>query len=281
MQQFMEKVSADIQQAVDFIKQQIKFTTPYTVGIILGSGLGELANTVENPQFVPYNTIPGFPVSTAPGHVGRFVFGTLSGVRVIAMQGRVHMYEGYEPSVVTIPVRVMRLLGCSKLLVTNACGAVNLSYRRQDLMLISDHINFTGKSPLAGPNLSLFGPRFPDMGAIYTPRLRQVAKDAAAKLGLSECIKEGVYACMPGPMYETPAEIKMLRILGVDAVGMSTVMESIVARHCGMETLGISCVCNMAAGIVNEVLTEEDVLKEGAKRSASFMALVREILPNM
>ncbi|KAH3760783.1 purine-nucleoside phosphorylase [Pelomyxa schiedti] len=301
MQEVIQRSAADIIRAAEHIKATIHFTEPYPVGIILGSGLGDLALEVDTSTggIIPYSSIPGFPVSTAPGHAGKLVLGTLCGVRVVSpghagklvlgtlcgvrvvcMQGRVHLYEGYEPSTVAMPTRVMKHLGVRVLIVTNACGAVNTSYKRGDLMMLSDHINMTGKNPLVGPNINEYGPRFPDMGTTYTPRLQQVVRTAAAALGLQDVLKSGVYMCMLGPTYETPAEIRMARILGADTVGMSTVTEAIAARHCGMEVLGIACVCNMAAGICNEVLTEEDVLIEAKKRGASFQGLIKEVNTN-
>ena len=208
------------------------------IAVILGSGLGGYAEALENPTFLAYQDIPGFPVSTAPGHAGRWCAGTLHGKRVCMMQGRFHAYEGYDLREVTLPVRVMKRLGVKTLIVTNASGGVNTSFTPGDLMLMTDFINLSGKNPLTGPNLDEFGPRFPDMSHAYDVRLQKLTRDVAAKLGIA--LREGVYCWMNGPTYESPAEIRMARILGGDAVGMSTVPETIVARHSGMDVLGLS-----------------------------------------
>lgn len=247
--------------------------------MILGSGLGFLADELEQPIVVPYGEIPHFKPSTAPGHKGQFVFGYLEGKPVAVMQGRMHYYEGYSFQEVTYPVRVLRLLGAETLIVTNAAGCVNRDWSAGTLMLISDHIKLCLESPLRGENLPQFGPRFPDASAVYTPAYRDVARKAARELGID--LKEGVYCYLPGPQYETPAEIRAVRILGADAVGMSTVPEAIVARHCGMRILGLSLLTNMAAGILDQPLSEEEVLKAAAAASDSFSQLVRRCLSQL
>ncbi|MDI3257300.1 MAG: purine-nucleoside phosphorylase [Kyrpidia sp.] len=246
------------------------------VALILGSGLGELAETFEDIRAVPYEEIPEFPVSTVIGHAGRLVFGRLSGVPVVAMQGRFHLYEGYTAEQVAFPVRVFRLLGADVLIVTNASGGVHRGFQPGDLMLIRDHLNLTGKNPLVGPNDEELGPRFPDMSAAYDRELLALARRVGRDLGIP--LREGVYAGLLGPTFETPAEIRMLRILGADAVGMSTVAEVIAARHAGMRVLGISCITNMAAGILNQPLSHEEVIETGQRIGNTFGRLVGEIV---
>lgn len=266
-----------IQNAADFLKE--KYSNTPKIGLILGSGLGVLADEIENPVKIPYNEIPDFPISTVEGHAGQLVFGILKGVEVIAMQGRFHFYEGYGMDKVTFPVRVMKELGVDMLIVTNAAGGVNESFEAGDLMIISDHINFTGANPLIGPNDSKFGPRFPDMSEAYTKELRNAAKEIAARLNIN--IKEGVYFGFSGPVYETPAEIRMVRTLGGDAVGMSTVPEVIVARHGGMKVLGISCITNMAAGILDQPLSHEEVIETTERVKANFLLYIKEIVKSI
>jgi len=249
------------------------------IGLILGSGLGVLGDELEDAVTIPYEDIPHFPVSTVEGHAGELLIGTLKGRNVILMRGRFHMYEGYEPERTALPVRVMKALGVSTLLVTNAAGGINLDFAAGNLMLISDHINLTGKNPLVGPNDNALGVRFPDMSSAYSPRLRGIAKETAAELGFS--VQEGVYAGLLGPNYETPAEIRMLRALGADAVGMSTVSEVIVARHSGIEVLGISCISNMAAGILDQPLSHEEVMETTELVKEQFLSLVLTIIPKM
>lgn len=263
-----------IQTAAAFIKGKLQQQPK--IGLILGSGLGVLADDISNPVSIPYNEIPGFPVSTVEGHAGQLVCGKLSGVEVIAMQGRFHYYEGYSMEKVTFPVRVMKEIGVDKLIVTNAAGGVNESFTPGDLMIITDHINNMGTNPLIGPNDSQFGVRFPDMSTAYSKELRKIAKTAAEKLAIN--VKEGVYVGNPGPVYETPAEIRMVRTMGGDAVGMSTVPEVIVARHAGMNVLGISCISNMAAGILDQPLSHDEVMETTEKVKSSFLSLVNEIV---
>ena len=246
------------------------------VAMVLGSGLGSLGDQVEDPIFVDYRDIPHFKCSTAPGHRGRLVFGTLEGRRAAVMQGRMHHYEGWSYEEVSYAVRVLRLLGCGTLVVTNAAGCVNTDWSAGDLMLITDQIKLFSESPLRGENLPAFGPRFPDASHLYTPRLQEIARRAAQALDIP--LREGVYFYCYGPQYETPAEVRAARILGADAVGMSTAPEVIVAGHCGMEVLGITLLSNMAAGILDQPLTEEEVLQAGEAAREKFSGLIRACL---
>ncbi|MEH7124378.1 purine-nucleoside phosphorylase [Bacillus sp. JJ1532] len=266
-----------IQQAAQFLKG--KYKQQPLIGLILGSGLGVLGDEVEDALKIPYNEIPNFPVSTVEGHAGNLVFGLLNGVPVAVMQGRFHYYEGYSFDKVTFPVRVMKELGIKQLIVTNAAGGVNETYSPGDLMLISDHINNMGNNPLIGPNDSQMGVRFPDMSEAYSKELRMLARKMAEKLNLS--IQEGVYVGNTGPTYETPAEVRMLRTMGGDAVGMSTVPEVIVARHAGLKVLGISCISNMAAGILDQPLNHEEVIETTEKVKTHFLQYVKEIVAEM
>ena len=243
------------------------------VGVVLGSGWGLFADALEGAARVPYREVPGFPESGVIGHAGEWVFGTLGGVGVAAMSGRFHPYEGHDPRAVTLPIRVMKALGIEALILTNAAGGVNERYAVGDLMLISDHINLAGQNPLTGPNIDTLGVRFPDMTAAYDPEYRELAKGIARKLGFY--VREGVYAQMSGPSFETPAEIRMLRFLGADAVGMSTVPEAIVAAHAGLRVLGISCITNMAAGISGDSLSHVDVIETGRKAADRIVSLLK------
>jgi purine-nucleoside phosphorylase len=267
----------NIQKSTQFLQGKVDIKPE--IGLILGSGLGVLVEEIENQVCIPYNEIPEFPVSTVEGHAGQLVFGTIKGVPVVAMQGRFHFYEGYDMNKVTFPVRVMKELGVEKMVVTNAAGGVNTDFVPGDLMLITDHINFMGTNPLIGPNDNEMGVRFPDMSEAYTKQLGEVAKGVANKLGLD--LKEGVYFGVTGPSYETPAEIRMIRAIGGDAVGMSTVPEVIIARHAGMKVLGISCITNMAAGILDQPLNHEEVIETTEKVKANFLSLVKEIVSEM
>lgn len=244
--------------------------------LILGSGLGSLGDEVEDPVIVPYGQVPHMKRSTAPDHRGRFVFGCLAGRRVAVMQGRLHTYEGWSFADVSYPVRALRLLGAETLVVTNAAGAVNAGFCAGDIMMITDHIKLFGVSPLCGPNLDEFGPRFPDVSHIYTPALQEAARRAAAELGLT--LRQGVYMYFPGPQFETPAEVRMARLLGADAVGMSTVPEAITAAHCGMKVLGFTLCTNMAAGVLDRPLSGEEVLAAAEEAGPRFRALVRACL---
>jgi len=249
------------------------------IGVILGSGLGEYADALDDAVSLPYESIPNFPVSTVPGHAGRFVLGTLHGKRVIMMQGRFHYYEGYSMKDIALPVRVMQKIGVRTLIVTNACGGVNLEYNPGDLMVISDVFSLTADNPLIGRNLDEFGPRFPDMTCIFDKELRALAHECAGRLGMR--LHEGVYLQFTGPAYETPAEIRMARILGADAVGMSTVPEVIAARHGGMRVLGISCITNMAAGILDQPLNHEEVTETANRVKDQFKALLDSVIEGM
>ncbi|SFM01919.1 purine-nucleoside phosphorylase [Gracilibacillus orientalis] len=260
--------------ATTYLKDQIK--SQPKIGLILGSGLGMLADEIENPTKIKYEDIPGFPVSTVEGHAGQLVIGNLQGIDVIAMQGRFHYYEGYGLDAVTFPVRVMKELGIDKLLVTNAAGGVNRSLEPGNLMLITDHINNTGQNPLIGENISEHGVRFPDMSTAYDRELQQVAKQAAEQLNIT--LKEGVYVWNTGPSYETPAEIRMLDTIGGDAVGMSTVPEVTVARHAGIKCVGVSCISNMAAGILDQPLTHDEVIETTEKVRESFLQFVKQLI---
>jgi len=266
--------SALIQKSADYIKE--KFSKTPTVGLILGSGLGVLADEIEEAVQIPYEEIPEFPVSTVEGHAGQLVLGTINDVTVVAMQGRFHYYEGYSLEKVTFPVRVMKALGVETVIVTNAAGGVNESFNPGDLMIISDHINNLGDNPLIGKNDGDLGVRFPDMSEAYSKNLRELAKKTAAKLDIA--VQEGVYVANSGPCYETPAEIRFLRAVGADAVGMSTVPEVIVARHSSMNVLGISCISNMAAGILDQPLNHEEVMETTEKVKTQFLSLVKAII---
>ena len=271
----MQYTFAQYQESADFIRAKIGSFAP-KVAMVLGSGLGFLGDEVEDPICVSYRDIPHFKASTAPGHKGRLVFGTLRGRNVAVMQGRMHHYEGYSYEEVGYAVRVLRLLGCDTLIVTNAAGCVNTSWQAGDLMLITDHIKMFSESPLRGENLPEFGVRFPDASHLYTPRLRELARQTAQELGIP--LREGVYFYCYGPQYETPAEVRAARILGGDAVGMSTAPEVIVAGHCGMEVLGLTLLSNMAAGILDQPLSEQEVLEAGEAAKEKFSGLIRACL---
>lgn len=249
------------------------------IGVILGSGLGDYAEALEDAVKLPYSEIPGFPRSTVAGHAGMWCCGTLYGKRVVMMQGRFHYYEGYGMKDVTLPVRVMQKIGVKTLIVTNAAGGVNLGYHPGELMVIGDIFSMTAQNPLIGPNLDAFGPRFPDMSCAFDKELRALAHECANEQGFA--LREGVYAQMTGPTYETPAEIRMLRTLGADAVGMSTVPEVIVARHGGMRVLGISCITNMAAGILDQPLNHAEVTETANHVKGQFRNLLDRIIEKM
>ena len=258
-------------ESAEYVKKCLNGFVP-KAAMILGSGLGYLGDIVESPISVSYGDIPYFKASTAPGHKGRFVFGMLEGKAVAVMQGRMHHYEGYSYEETAYAVRVLRLLGCETLIVTNAAGCVRTDWKAGELMLISDHIKMFSESPLRGENLPEFGVRFPDASKLYTPRLRSLARETAEELGIA--LREGVYFYCYGPQYETPAEVRAARILGGDAVGMSTAPEVIVAGHCGMEVLGFTLLSNMAAGILDQPLSEEEVLEAGKAARECFSRLV-------
>ena len=246
------------------------------IALVLGSGLGSFADDFEETVAIPYEEIPGFVRSTAQGHAGRLVIGKIEGVPVLAMQGRVHYYEGYSLEEVTFPVRTFGLLGVKTLVLTNAAGGINVQLSQGALMVISDHVNLMGVNPLRGPNDERFGPRFPDMSAVYSPELQELVVDEAKAIGVE--VRRGIYGGLSGPSYETPAEIHLLRTLGADAVGMSTVPEAIVARHMGLEVLGISCITNMAAGISDEPINHEEVMATGDRVRETFAELLRRVI---
>jgi purine-nucleoside phosphorylase len=249
------------------------------IGLVLGSGLGGFADSLTDAARIPYAEIPAFPRSTAIGHAGQLVIGKSGSVPVAAMQGRVHLYEGYSPQQVAFPMRVFGRLGIRAVILTNAAGGINLNYQQGALVLIRDHINLQGTNPLVGPNDDRFGVRFPDMTHAYAKDYRALAKEEAGKLGMT--LHEGVYAALLGPSYETPAEINYLRIIGADLVGMSTAFEVIAARHMGIKVLAISCVTNMAAGILDQPLSHQEVMETGERVKTSFEALLRAVLPRL
>ncbi len=249
------------------------------IALVLGSGLGAFADELQDATRIPYEKIPGFPRSTAIGHAGRMVIGKIENIAVAAMQGRVHFYEGYTAQQVAFPMRVLGRLGIRSAILTNAAGGINLQFTQGALVVISDHLNLQGINPLIGPNDERFGPRFPDMTQAYSKPYREIALAAAKKLGINA--PEGVYAALAGPNYETPAEIRYLRTIGADLVGMSTVPETLAARHMGIRVLGISCVTNMAAGILDQVLDHKEVLETGERVKGQFIALLRAVLPRI
>jgi purine-nucleoside phosphorylase len=246
------------------------------IALVLGSGLGSFADDFEESVAIPYEEIPGFVRSTAQGHAGRLVIGKIDSVPVLAMQGRVHYYEGYSLEEVTFPVRTFGLLGVKTLVLTNAAGGINVQLAQGALMVISDHVNLMGVNPLRGPNDERFGPRFPDMSAVYSPELQELVIEEAKAIGIE--VRRGIYGGLSGPSYETPAEIHLLRTLGADAVGMSTVPEAIVARHMGVEVLGISCITNMAAGISDEPINHEEVMATGDRVRETFAELLQRVI---
>lgn len=246
------------------------------IAIILGSGLGPLTSQVQIDVQIPYKSIPHFPVSTAPGHIGRLIFGKLEGKDVILLDGRFHFYEGYDGQDIAIVLRTLKVLGINYLIQTNAAGGINKDFKPGDLMLITDHINYSGTNPLIGKNNSDFGPRFPDMSEPYDKKLQQIARDAAQEEGIE--LKEGVYIWFMGPSYETPAEVRMARIFGADAVGMSTVPETILAVHAGLKVLAISVISNLAAGVSESKLDENEVLVTANAKRHAFADFVRKII---
>jgi purine-nucleoside phosphorylase len=249
------------------------------VALVLGSGLGAFADELEGAEAIPYEEIPGFARPTVEGHAGRLVVGKVGGVVVAAMQGRFHFYEGYKLEEVTFPVRVLALLGASSLVLTNAAGGLNNSFEQGSLVVISDHLNLMGTNPLLGPNDPRFGPRFPDMTDVYDREYQDAAITEAHAMGLE--LRRGIYAALSGPSYETPAEIRMLRLLGADAVGMSTVPEAIVARQMGLRVLGISCITNMAAGVLDKPINHEEVIETGERVRETFAELLRRVIPKL
>jgi purine-nucleoside phosphorylase len=249
------------------------------IAVVLGSGLGAFADDLTTSTRLPYDKISGFPKPTVEGHLGQFVIGKAGEIPVVAMQGRVHSYEGYSVKEVVYPMRVLRQMGIQAAILTNAAGAVNLSFQQGALVVIRDHLSLNGINPLIGPNEDRFGPRFPDMSQAYCPKYRQIAIEEGKKLGVD--VREGVYAGLSGPSFETPAEIRYLRTMGADMVGMSTVPEVIVARHMSIRVLGISCVTNMAAGILDQPLSHAEVMETGERVKAQFVALLRSVIPRI
>lgn len=263
--------------AAKFIRSKTKLRPQ--IAVVLGSGLGAFADELESATRIPYARIPNFPRSTAVGHAGQLVIGKSSGIAVAAMQGRVHLYEGYSPGEVVFPMRVISRLGIRAIILTNAAGGINTHFKQGALVILRDHINLMGANPLTGPNDDRLGSRFPDMTEAYCKSFRSAALEEARRLSIE--VHEGVYAAVPGPSYETPAEIRYLRAVGADIVGMSTVPEVIAARHMSMRVLGISCVTNMAAGILDQPLNHDEVLETGKRVSKQFIALLRAVLARL
>ena len=266
-----------MQAAVEYLRSRVKREP--RVAVVLGSGLGAFSDELTESTDFPYDDIPEWARSTAVGHAGKLVFGKLNGLDVAVMAGRSHLYEGYSPAQVTLGVRVLRQLGARSIVFTNAAGGINLSYSQGALVLISDHINLQGSNPLLGPNDDLLGPRFPDMSDAYSREYRAIAMDVAKSIGIP--LQEGVYAAVSGPSYETPAEIRYLRTIGADLVGMSTVPEVIVANHMGMRVLAISCVTNMAAGILPQKINHEEVLETGRQVRDTLVRFLKALLPRL
>ena len=270
MNQMMEKLN----RCVETIREKTSFQPE--VALVLGSGLGGFGELVEEAIRIPYASLPGFPVSTVPGHAGQFILGYVRGVPVIVMQGRVHYYEGYPMEDVVMPIRIMGMLGAKKLILTNAAGGVNTAFTPGDLMLLEDHISAFVPSPLRGENLDALGTRFPDMSCVYDIPLRQAAEEAAGSRGIA--LQKGVYLQWQGPNYESPAEIRMFRTLGADAVGMSTVCEAIAARHMGLRVCAVSCITNMACGILPQPLSHQEVQETASRVRDKFESLVLEMI---
>lgn len=261
-------------KSADYIKKKIDGEVK--IAIILGSALGSLAEEIEDKIVIDYKDIPNFLVSTVENHAGKLIIGTLNGKKVVCMSGRFHYYEGYEFEELVIPIRVFKLLGVETVILTNAAGGINKTYKPGDIMIIEDHLKFSGASPLRGENIEEFGPRFVDVSDMYTKELRDKAKKVAEKINLD--IKEGIYIYTQGPQFETPGEIRIYRGFGADAVGMSTVTEAITAAHCNMKVLGLSLISNMAAGVLDQPITYEEVVEAGAKTAEVFKKLIRELV---
>ena len=270
-------IGRQIDEAKRFIASRINVLPE--IGIILGSGLGALTDAMDGANVILYEQIPHFPVPTVSGHAGELWIGEIAGKPTVLMKGRFHLYEGYSPATVAFPIRVMKAIGVRTIVVTNAAGGVNDEFRPGDLMLIRDHINFMFRNPLIGPNDPELGPRFPDMSEPYSASLREIARQTATELGIR--LREGVYCGMLGPTYETPAEIRMLRAIGADAVGMSTVPEVIAARHVGLHVLGISCISNMAAGITAQPLSHAEVIETAERVKKTFMQLITGVVAKL
>lgn len=273
----MNQVYEKLLKCYESVKGRIPFEPE--VALVLGSGLGDYANDMKVETEIDYHEIEGFPISTVPGHAGKFIFGYVGSVKVVCMKGRVHYYEGYPISDVVLPARLMKLMGAKTLFLTNASGGINTSFKAGDFMMITDHVSIFAPNPLVGENIDELGTRFPDMSHVYDEELRKTIKDSAKKLGIE--IKEGIYAQLTGPSFESPAEIQLLSKLGVDAVGMSTVVEAIAANHMGMKICGISCVCNLAAGLCANPLTHEEVQAAAKEAAPKFKSLVTEIIQSM
>ncbi|MEQ1871886.1 MAG: purine-nucleoside phosphorylase [Vicinamibacterales bacterium] len=269
---------AQVLEATNAVRSRLGGRTPQ-VAIVLGSGLGDFAGTLADPVSIPYADLPHWPVSRVVGHEGRLVVGDVRGRTVAALAGRCHLYEGHDARTVTFATRVLGVLGVKALVLTNAAGGINVGFAQGALMVIDDHINLTGSNPLTGANEDRFGVRFPDMSTVYAPRLRQIANEAARSTGTE--LMHGVYAALLGPSYETPAEIRYLRAIGADAVGMSTAPEAIVARHMGIEVLGISCITNMAAGVLPDPLDHNEVMATARKVRGQFIALLEAIVERL
>lgn len=267
-------VGEKLEKCFESVQKKISFRPQ--AALVLGSGLGSYADEIQVSETLDYSEIEGFPVSTVAGHRGRFVFGYVKNVPVVIMQGRVHYYEGYSISDVVLPIRLMRLMGAEKLILTNAAGGVNFDFHAGDFMLIRDHISSFIPSPLIGPNLDELGERFPDMSEVYSRRLGKIVKEAAAELKIP--LQEGVYVQFSGPNYETPAEIRMCRAIGGDAAGMSTACEAMAARHMGMEICGISCITNLAAGMTDKPLSHEEVQETANRTEKQFKQLITEVI---
>ena len=273
----MEYSYAFYQEAADYVRACAPFEPE--LAVVLGSSLGGFADELEDPVRIDYRDIPNFLVSTAPGHAGQLIFGTVAGRRLVCMAGRFHSYEGYDFEQLALPVRLFKLLGVRAVILTNAAGAVNMEYRPGDIMIVSDHIKLTGASPMRGRNIDEFGPRFFDISHMYTPELRALALECAEGSGLT--VHEGVYMFFTGPQFETPAEIRAARILGADAVGMSTVTEALTAAHCGLPLLCLSVMTNMAAGVLDQPLSSDEVEETGRRVSGRFKAYLKRIIARM
>jgi purine-nucleoside phosphorylase len=273
----MSEIYERCKEAADYISSRLDAKD--AIGLVLGSGLGELGNEIEDAVIVDYTDIPNFPKTTVPGHKGRLICGKLNGTKVLCMQGRFHFYEGHDMKTVAMPTRVMKLLGVRALILTNAAGGCNKTFKPGTLMFIDDFINYMGDNPLYGPNADEFGPRFPDMTKAIDPDYNALGKQCAKDLGIE--VRSGVYMAFRGPNFETPAEIRFAQTIGADAVGMSTVPEILAARHCFLPVIGISCITNMAAGMTGEELTHEEVQETADRVKDQFKSLIREIVSRM
>lgn len=272
----MNEVYDKLSKCLESVRSKVDFVPE--VALVLGSGLGDYAQDIEVVAELDYKEIEGFPISTVPGHAGKFIFGFVNGIKVVCMKGRVHFYEGYPISDVVLPTRLMKLMGANVLFLTNASGGINTSFGAGDFMMLTDHFSCFAPNPLVGANVDELGTRFPDMSHVYDEDLQNIIRDSAKKLSID--LKEGIYAQLTGPSFESPAEIQILSKLGVDAVGMSTVVEAIAANHMGMKICGISCVCNLAAGLSKNPLTHDEVQQAANDAAPKFKALVTEAITN-